>query len=342
MIGGASIGMAVLAWLFIDKGANTSQISWAAFYMAFVINNPHFIASYVLLYWDKRKELLKKPAFIWAAIVAPILIALWMGVAIARESTTMLGYTVNVMFFTVGWHYIKQIYGTIIVTSARRGYYLTKNEGRLLKANLFPVWFLSYFNGNMGIRDVMQYGIGYKTLSIPDWARDANYILLGVSLAVVLSVFVRKWVKEGKLPGLAAIISFAAIYIWYLPTLYHPHFWYLIPFFHSLQYMLFVTAIKKNQFAAEAKAEAGGDIQAERLVFLRKYCGFVLVIGIGAFIFFRQLPMALDSSLPYDHKLFGPELAMFCFITLINIHHYFIDNVIWKRDNDMLKKYLLS
>ena len=47
-----------------------------------------------------------------------------------------------------------------------------------------------------------------------------------------------------------------------------------------------------------------------------------------------------DRRLPYDHQLFGPELAMFCLMIFINIHHYFIDNVLWRRDNQALRQYL--
>ena len=74
--------------------------------------------------------------------------------------------------------------------------------------------------------------------------------LAGAALAVVLF---RKWVREGKLPGWPAVLSFAAIYCWYLPSFYHAVFWYMIPFFHSLQYMLFVIAMKKNQFGDESR-----------------------------------------------------------------------------------------
>ena len=33
-------------------------------------------------------------------------------------------------------------------------------------------------------------------------------------------------------------------------------------------------------------------------------------------------------------------LTMFCLMIFINIHHYFIDNVLWRRDNQALRQYL--
>lgn len=339
LIGGASILLFALSWMLVDKSASTNQISWAAFYLAFIINNPHFMASYSLLYWDKRKELLSNKRFLWAAIVAPTLIIGYMAGCVATGDVKMLSYAVNFMFFTVGWHYIKQIYGTMVVSCARKGYYFSKKESWALKLNLYPVWFMSFINGNLYARDIMHYGIGYKTFAMPEWARDVNYGLMAVSLVGLGTVLFRKWVKEGKIPSWPAIASFAAIYIWYLPQMYHPIFWYMIPFFHSLQYMLFVFALKKNQFTAESK-EHSKEPSEQRAFFAKNYFSFLFTIGITAAFAFKYVPEFLDSRVQYNEALFGTELFMFLFITFINIHHYFIDNVIWRRDNPALKAYL--
>ena len=40
--------------------------------------------------------------------------------------------------------------------------------------------------------------------------------------------------------------------------------------------------------------------------------------------------------------LFGPAVFVFIFVMWINIHHYFIDNVIWRRDNEDVRKYLFA
>ena len=339
MIGGASIVLFALSYFGVDKNGDTTQISWAAFYLAFAVNNPHFMASYLLLYRDKRRELLTNVRFFWAAILAPTLIAGYMVGCIFLKSPKYLSYAVNFMYFTVGWHYIKQIYGTVIVTAARRGYYFSVKESRLLKANLFPVWFMSLINGNLGIRELLHYGVGYQTFGFPEWSLTLNYLFLAISLTVVAVMVYRKWVATGKLPGWPAVASFAAIYVWYLPSFYHAIFWYLIPFFHSLQYLLFVVALKRNQYQAEAEAKAA-DASSQRAYFARHVMGFGAAVVVLGFLMFDGIPFMLDKVLPYDRAMFGPQLSMFVFITFINIHHYFIDNVIWRRDNPALKAYL--
>ncbi|RYZ86345.1 MAG: hypothetical protein EOP04_14080 [Proteobacteria bacterium] len=338
VIGGASLLFFMVAYLFVDKNSSINQISWTAFYLAFYINNPHFMASYVILYWDKRRELLSNKRFLWAAIVAPGLVLSYLAYYIRTANVEMLGYAVNVMYFTVGWHYIKQIYGTMLVTNARQSYYFTQTESWILKCTLYPIWFMSYANSNQSIQSLLHYGVGYKTFALPSWTVPAAYTMMGVSFAVLALTFGRKWIREGRLPPLAGICSLAVIYVWYLPQLYHAVFWYMIPFFHSLQYMLFVTALKKNQYKAEASTIA--DPVAGRVLFAKKFLGFFALIGGMAYLTFYVLPTQMDANIPYDQNVFGPQLYMFCFITFINIHHYFIDNVIWRRDNPDLKKYL--
>lgn len=340
MIGGASIVLYAIAHLYLDKGENINQISWVAFYLAWAVNNPHFMASYLLLYWDKRAELLKRPSYLWAGLVAPSLLLLYLVFGVVTAQAELLGYAVNAMFFLVGWHYVKQIYGTVIVSAAGRGYYFSKREALALKLNLLPVWMVSFLNANTGVRNQLHYGVGYKTFAIPGWIAQVNYGLLAVSLLGLLYLLLRKWAREGKTPGLTAMCSFAAIYVWYLPKGYHPHFWYLIPLFHSLQYMLFVTALKRGQFAGEAAERLASEPdrgEEARLVQAGKLLGFFVAIVLLGMCTFQWIPLALDRGLAYDRQLFGAELFMFLFITFINIHHYFIDNVIWRRDNPALK-----
>ncbi|MBC7530650.1 MAG: hypothetical protein H7318_03665 [Oligoflexus sp.] len=338
MIGGASLLFFAISYLFVDKNAPVNQIAWVAFYAAFIINNPHFMASYCLLYWDKRHLLLKDKRFLWAGIIAPGLVLGYMAYFIRVGGTEKLSYVVNVMYFTVGWHYIKQIYGTMLVTNARQGYYFNSTESWILKATLYPVWFMSYTNSNQAIQSLMHYGIAYKTFQLPAWTVTASYSLMGISIVVLAAMFGRKWIKDGKIPPLSGMISILVIYVWYLPQLYHAVFWYTIPFFHSLQYMLFVTTLKKNQYTA--KAEAFADPVQSRMSMAKNFFGFFALIGVMAYLSFNLVPETLDKYVPYDHNVFGPQMYMFCFITFINVHHYFIDNVIWRRDNQDLKKYL--
>ena len=89
-----------------------------------------------------------------------------------------------------------------------------------------------------------------------------------------------------------------------------------------------------DRHAAQAET-----ISRPALVRFSKFVGWGLVLGwIGC----TGLPLLFHASLSPDPALFGPAVFVFIFVMWINIHHYFIDNVIWRRDNDDVRKYLFA
>lgn len=76
----------------------------------------------------------------------------------------------------------------------------------------------------------------------------------------------------------------------------------------------------------------------------------VHMLLIGALIL-SVIPTAFDilssnnllpSAFVYNSQLFGTGLYLFIFSVFINIHHYFIDNVLWRRDNPKVREFLFA
>jgi hypothetical protein len=63
------------------------------------------------------------------------------------------------------------------------------------------------------------------------------------------------------------------------------------------------------------------------------------VVGAGMF---WVVPKWLDASVAYQNQLFGPTLFLFLFWVVVNVHHYFLDSVMWRRDNPETKLHLFS
>jgi hypothetical protein len=57
---------------------------------------------------------------------------------------------------------------------------------------------------------------------------------------------------------------------------------------------------------------------------------------------FWWAPRLFDALVPYDHAALGGAAFLFMFWIFINVHHYFIDNVIWRRDNPETGAYLFG
>lgn len=341
LIGGASVLLYCLFLLIKLNESSTYFISQIFFYATVICNHPHFMASYQILYWDQRRDILKKKKHMWAAVMVPaLLIGILLG-ASYYKSNQLLGIFVQFMFFTVGWHYIKQVYGTIIVTTVRRKIFLSKKLRTLLLVNLYSIWGLSFINGNLNSGTADFYGIKYSLYNIPKIYLNISYLILTLSLLAVMFIGSKEFFNKKRFPPFSAIASFGAIYIWYLPFSYHPQFYYSVPFFHCLQYLLFVFEIKKSepvQISIDATNNTTGFFHRNK-----KLIYFFSISVMTGVLFFNIIPNWLNQYFT-EQKVWPTNYSPLAFTAIIysfiNIHHYFIDNVIWKYENPSVRKYL--
>ncbi len=337
-LGGFSLIVCAICWTFIDRTQSVLAISQVAMVLAFIINHPHFAASYLLLYSDFRKNITKSLKYFWAAVLSPIILIGYLGYCIANEKSDLLGYSVNAMFFLVGWHYVKQIFGVVIVTSALKKTYYSQSDRYILLANLFSIWAISFFGSQTYLGQFDFYGIQYKSFGLDRLWLNLGYSVFTGSLVYLIAIHVKRYINEGVLPISSAVVAMVSLYVWYIPALHHPHFAYLIPFFHSLQYLVFVWFFKKNQVgeAAEKHTEA----KEMRFTWVKKFVGYIVMSLILGALFFEIIPKNLDSVMKFTNPGMGGSPFLVCFLLFINIHHYFIDNAIWKSNNPEVKKHL--
>lgn len=337
LIGGASIFLYMIMSVMLAPTAPDASITWLVFYLSFAVNFPHFLVSYQLLYYDARHMILKKFRFFWAAVIAPAIILGCLFAAIAIGKQSALGYLANAMYFFVGWHYVKQIFGGVVVTNALQKFFYNKVERWALQANLYAMWMISWVSQNLNQTNYKLEGIPYQGLGLsPQWLSFCFWAV-AFTAALVLTTHVQKWIREGRLPSPTAMVCFASIYIWFLPVLYHPMYFHIIPFFHSLQYLIFVYAFRRNKVEDLVGAPTTPELRKSWLKNLHGYLMLSVATGAVAFWF---LPKYIDSFHLGNQAVYGPTLAMFSFTIFINIHHYFIDNVIWKGNNPDVKKHL--
>ncbi len=339
LLSGLSIVVAIVFFLFVDKSADLSTIGATALYLSFLVNYPHFTASYILLYSDFRKNILSSPRYVWAAIVSPILLFGGLAYALINLRADFLGYGMNMLYFLVGWHYMKQVFGVVIVTCARRKFYFSKTERYLLLLNLFSIWAVSYLGAQTFNGTSEYWGVKYNSLGLsPQWANIAYYVFLLTLFCIIWSFGKRYWLKN-EFPRPVAVAAIASLYIWYLPVFFHPHYYYLIPFFHGLQYLVLVWSFKRNKLASK-NAEFEGSAKRGRVTW--KLIGFAAASIVLGALAFEIIPKALDRSIVSWSNVMGPNPFVAAFIIFINIHHYFIDNTIWKSSNAEVKEYLFA
>ncbi|MEZ4872350.1 MAG: hypothetical protein R2827_08925 [Bdellovibrionales bacterium] len=308
--------------------------------MSFIINSPHFLISYMHFYSDHRKKILTKKSWIFAGLGVPLLLVAWMGIAFIRADILQLSYLVNLMYFLVGWHYVKQVFGCMVITAQRSNYAIEPKLRRGIKLNLYGLWALTYFATNHTVHKYDFYSLKYATFSLPKELFYASYVFVGLSLGYVLYLVVKQYVEQGRWMPVNTATPFVAIYTWYIPAFYHPAFLLLVPAFHSLQYLLFSITFTKNRILDE-KSRGESNAKTIRAKFIKNFGAYLVsAILLGA-LFFEFVPKSLDHFFDTNLDSQSSTLIAACFVLFINIHHYFIDHVIWRGSLPEVRKYLL-
>jgi hypothetical protein len=313
-----------------------------AFHAASLINDPHFAATYLLFYRDAKArafgaaQALRQRARYWVAgALVPLLLVGWSTVAISTRSALALGLMIQLAFLLVGWHYVKQGFGVLSVLSVRRGARWSRSERRIILAHCFAGWAYAWASPfDPGTRSVVN-GVFYTTLPHPPGLEQVALAAFAVSALAVFGMVVRKWRRERRTPPLAPLAGLViTVWAWTVYTRLDPLFLYWIPALHSLQYLYFVALLRRN-----AALEAAGPPS-----FKGSVARELAVLAAGAlalgWLLLRGVPAWLDAALvlpvsPGSGRLpaIGPTPYLAAFTAAVNIHHYFMDSVIWRRES---------
>lgn len=339
LLGGASLALLFFCQLVLRPEAPAAQTTWFVFNLSFLANFPHFLSSYQMLYGDFGAKLLKRPRFFWAGVVVPAALLGITGAAVASRSAPLFAGLSHAMFFFVGWHYAKQTFGVMVVSNAYRSFFYGRLERYALQANLLSVWMISWLRFAAPSASYNFQGFAYSGFGLPAWAMGLAGLSALLSGALVVALHLRRYLQDGARPATGAVIGWLAFQAWHWPAFTHPAFQITIPFFHSLQYLVFVGVFRHHK----ARAAAGShEAPAGRARYLKGLYGQLAVATLLGALFMWYLPRALDQYLMAGFMDGQPTLLFNCFTIFINIHHYFIDNVLWRSDNDEIRTHLFG
>ncbi len=349
LVGGGSTILLVLALLVVPTDDDTARrVAAAGIAASLLLNYPHFAHSYQLLYRRfsariREASPRQRRRYVIAGLVVPAVMVAYFAACVAARSRTGLGYALNGMFFLVGWHYVKQAYGVLVVLSARKGVALSRVEQVLFRANALAVWMVSWLSANEAIETYVRHGVSYSTIGMPAGLVGAARALACATTLAAAVLVVRRVLRGGPVLSFNGTIGYAsALYVWLLLSELHPAFLTLVPAFHALQYLAFVWRLEWNRVAADVADDGGAAPHAESGVVAFRFARFLIGgVVLGAFLFMAA-PAALDRLVHYDAGTYGPALFVFLFVTFVNVHHYFIDHVIWRRENPEVGRFLVA
>ncbi|RWD43345.1 MAG: hypothetical protein EOS36_32635 [Mesorhizobium sp.] len=319
--------------------------------VAYLVNYPHFAHSYQIFYRNFGRKLSGKGydrslqlRYIFAGIVVPVIMGAFFAYGAATANTRLLGYAANAMFFFVGWHYVKQGYGMLMVDAVLKRKFFDDRDKRVLLVNSYAVWILAWLQTNTAVTQGKYYGLEYYTFAAPSWIANIALLAAVASTAVTVLMLINRWRKNGRaLPYNGIVAYVASLYLWILIARINPLWLLVVPALHSLQYLAVVWRYQTN--VERDGQDAGKDPQPKILSFLGplyrlRVLGFIVGGGALGYLGFWLIPFVLTALIPYDRQVLGSSLFFFIVLIFINVHHYFLDNVMWRRGNPEVSKYL--
>ena len=316
------------------------MLDFLTFYGAYVINDPHFAVTYLLFYKDARKRAFGiewsrafRIRYLLAGVVVPVVLGIWAIAALTFRSAQALGWMIQLMFLLVGWHYVKQGFGVLAVLSARRGVSLGISERKVILAHGFAGWAYAWANPAAPAGEFEEKGVVYTALAHPRWLEMFAGIALACSTVALGWILLAKWRRERRTLPWAPLTGFlVTVWSWTIYSSADRVVQYLIPALHSIQYLYFVWLAKRNEARTFEGPPSFGRPVAVRLGLLA-----LSALGLG-WLLFRGAPTLLDDVLvahagrrhPTDALGATPFFA--AFFVFVNIHHYFMDHVVWRRD----------
>jgi hypothetical protein len=340
-VGGITPFLFPLSWL-LRRRFGLDQADYAVgflfFYGAYLVNDPHFAVTYLLFYRNARERAfgtafskVQRGLYLLAGFAIPLALATWSVASLVSGSAVALGFLIQLMFLLVGWHYVKQGFGVLMVLSARRGVRWSGRERVAILAHCFAGWAYAWASPADRGTEVEEKGVVYTTIAHGVGLERFTHGVCLATLVPVIWLLVQKRRRDGRLPILTPLTALlCSIWSWSIYSSIDPLVRYATPALHSLQYLYFVWLLRGN----EAR-DREGPPWFERSANVRLGLLAASALGLGCLLF-HLAPTALDAALVSRSARFtslGPTPYFAALYAFVNIHHFFMDSVIWRRDN---------
>jgi hypothetical protein len=337
-VGAASIGL-FLAWAALDLDLTSSNTLRNLVFINFLINAPHFMASYKLLYGapDMRRQY---PGVTWWT---PLVLTLWafVGLALYREHRVILEAYFGAAVVSLSWHYTGQVWGMMASFAYISGLGFAPRERRLVRANLWAVTAFHIVWAVIIVRKIFEprgpWG-GTPLLSAAQGESLYHFVALAALASSLLGftalvLFSR---RTGRIPPARVWIPWIAVHLWYVLLYKEPAALFWVQNAHALQYLVFPMRAELNRREYGTVAASAGSSVRRGWGMVRWY---VLVTIAGAVVLGGLPWLARTVTASGSIGRLPWELTI---VSFVNLHHYFIDGVIWKIRNPKVRHDLFA
>lgn len=287
-----------------------------------LINMPHFMASYRIVYRSRDMIMRHK----WASIYVPAILLgyIWFATASVDNTRVMVVILVSVASGYLAWHYTGQVWGMMASFAYLEGARFDDRERMLIRTSLriLLAWHVSWFL--------------YTQLRDPSPVRGLYIALTAgsvVAFALGAAGLLRMRKRIGRLPPLRALVAWAALFVWYAMMARDPRALFWVQLAHALQYLAFPLRVEMNNAARSAPS------RARFMLHMATYALVLLGLSLAIVGYVPATAMGVVGDVFSEDPRWAAPILILLFI---NIHHYFTDGVIWKISNPEVRKELFA
>lgn len=317
---GAALLALLAGVLLLQPRADALPIRSAALLLPILLNYPHFLASYRILYSSKET--------IWryrsASIYVPLALAAYVVAATVAwtydPDTVMYDLLTYVASAYLAWHYTGQAWGATVTSAYLSGYKISAEDRTFLRTMLrvLLVWHLSIYH--------LHHPFFFELLGDASVALVAHQIGVAAgfgAIAAALYGFYR--VGRGSERGFPIqmtlpMLSLFAGYCFYSIDVVWGLF--ALQMGHASQYLMFTMRIEANRRGADAGSAATS-----------MWLYYAVLVAVGWLVFSETTRSALPPM---------AEFAATAVVFSLLIHHYFLDSCIWKLSNPETRRDLFK
>jgi hypothetical protein len=326
LIGGLSI-LAFVGFYLAGRAApmGRESVFAVAAALAWVINWPHFSATSYRLY-HTRSNINQYP--VTALIIPLLLVVAVIGSFLSPDRVAP--WLVKMFVIWSPYHFSGQTLGISLIYARRAGIRVGRWERLALSGFIFATFLVQTAASEAGQGSGSFYSVSYPILGLPVWVPDLLRAWMWICAGALVFFYARWSRRAGRLAPPILLLPAVTQFVWFGLGWKVVAFNEFVPFFHALQYMLIAWVMQVGESLA-----ARSPTNRRRFVLGESLRWGVFNIA-GGIILFWLLPRAGQLggfTLPF---------ATAVVISAVQIHHFFVDGVIWKLRNPKVASPLLS
>jgi hypothetical protein len=320
-VGGLSLltfgGLWLLQRFAVIEGGRSAEVISIGAALVWIINYPHFSATSYRLY-RSQDNINQYPL---TAYLVPFLVL--GGAALALQSPAGFApYFVKFFQIWSPYHFSGQSFGIAMIYARRAGIAFSPLERRVLKWFIFSTYLSLIAVAETGLRSYQFFGVVYPALGLPAIvAQMAQWTVFALGVALVALLVIRP-AMAGRPVAWMALVPAATQFVWFGLGQQLPKFAEFIPAFHSVQYLLIAWSVQLKERLDEQQQQGSPAFVGTESV---RWLGSNVA---GGFLLFWGLPHGVAWLGGHDLGI-----ATAIFFAAIQIHHFFVDGVIWKLKN---------